>query len=125
MNPPKMVGWNLALRFVLEIAALAGLATAAWRVATGPWRWVAVIMVPVVAAAVWTVFNVPNDPSRSGAAPVEVPGGLRLALELAVFGAGGAGFLLQGSRMVGLALIVLVVGHYAASLPRIRWLVDS
>jgi hypothetical protein len=125
MNPPVMAGWNLGLRFALELAALAGLGTAAWRLTTGFWQWVAALAVPVVAAAVWTIFNVPNDPSRSGRAPVEVSGGLRLALELAVLAAGSAGFLLRGPIAVGIVMAVLAVAHYAASMPRIRWLLDQ
>lgn len=125
MNPPKMAAWNLALRFGLEIAALVGLATAAWRLSDGAWRWAAVIAVPLVAAAIWGTFNVPGDPSRSGAAPVEVPGALRLALELIVLGAGAAGFLARGPRAAGFALGTLVVVHYATSIPRIQWLVSK
>ncbi|MEX2373053.1 MAG: DUF2568 domain-containing protein, partial [Dehalococcoidia bacterium] len=79
--------WNLGLRFLLELAALAGLGLAGWRLAPAPWNWLAVIALPVLAAALWGVFNVPGDPSRSGSAPVIVPGGLRLAVEfLVLFG---------------------------------------
>ncbi len=120
-----MPAWNLALRFGLEVAALAGLATAAWRVTPAPWHWGAVVLVPVLAAAVWTTFNVPGDPSRSGAAPVRVPGGVRLTLELAILGAGAVGFLLRGPRPAGLALGALVLVHYAASIPRVRWLLGE
>ncbi len=120
-----MAGWNLALRFGLEVAALAGLATAAWHFSAGPWRWVAVIAVPLLAAVAWGTFNVPDDPSRSGAAPIEVPGGVRLALELAVLAAGSAGFIVAGPSAVGLILAALIVAHYATSVPRIRWLLDA
>ena len=125
MNPPDMAGWNLALRFGLEVAALTWLATVAWRLSSGPWRWVAVIAVPLLAAAAWTTFNVLGDPSRSGAAPIEVSGSVRLALELAVLGAGSAGFLLRGPRAAGLALVALIVVHYANSIPRIEWLLNT
>ena len=74
MTPPSMPGWNLALRFGLDLAALAGLAAAAWKLGSGPGRWIGVVAVPVAAATVWGVFNVLDDPSRSGAAPVEVNG---------------------------------------------------
>ena len=124
MNPPHMAGWNLALRFGLEVAALAGLATGAWRLSTGPWRWVAVIAVPLLAAVAWATFNVLDDPSRSGAAPIEVTGRVRLALELAILGAGSAGFLLRGPRAAGLALLALILVHYANSIPRIQWLLN-
>ncbi len=125
MNPPDMAGWNLALRFGLEVAALTGLATAAWRLTNGIWRWPAVVVVPVVAAIAWATFNVPDDPSRSGAAPVVVPGGVRLAVELAVLGAGAAAFFVRGPRWVGLVVGVLILVHYAASTARIEWLVSK
>ena len=74
VNPPTMAAWNLGLRFGLELAALAGFGIAAWRLADGAWRWAAAIGVPLAAAVFWGVFNVPGDPSRSGEAPVVVPG---------------------------------------------------
>lgn len=125
MTPPEIAGWNLALRFGLEIAALAGLSIAAWRVGAVPWRWAFVMAAPLVAAVAWITFNVVDDPSRSGAAPVEVPGGVRLLLELAVFGAGSAGFFLGGYRTVGIAIGILVFVHYATSVPRIEWLLSA
>ena len=42
---------------------------AAWAMSSGAIRWVAVIGVPLAAAVAWGVFNVIDDPSRSGAAP--------------------------------------------------------
>ena len=125
MTPPPMAGWNLALRFGLELAAIAGLAVAAWRLADGPVRWIAVVVVPAAAAVVWTTFNVPDDPSRSGEAPVVVPGSIRLAIELAVLAGGAAAVGLVGRRELGLALGALVIFHYAVSLPRINWLLQS
>lgn len=53
-----MVGWNLALRFVLEIGALVGLGLASWQFTTGPVRWTAEIAAPVVTATLWGTFNV-------------------------------------------------------------------
>ena len=79
-----MSGWNAALRFGLELACLTGIGIAGWLVSP----LVAVAGV-VVAAAAWGIFAVPGDPSRSGHAPVVVPGWLRLFLELTVF-LGGA-----------------------------------
>jgi hypothetical protein len=120
-----MAGWNLALRFGLEVAALTGLASGGWNLSTtGLWRWVVAIGVPLLAAIAWGTFNVVDDPSRSGAAPVEIPGGMRLALELAILAAGAAGFLGGGYRVAGLALGALILVHYAASIPRIEWLLQ-
>lgn len=125
MSPPTMAGWNLALRFGLELAALGGLATAAWRQTSGPARWAATLVLPVVAAAIWATFNVPDDPSRSGAAPVAVPGSVRLAIELAVLGGGAVALAVTGRRELGLALGALILVHYAASIPRIEWLLNA
>lgn len=121
---PTMAGWNLALRFGLELAALAGLGLGAWELTTGPLRFVAVVAVPLVAAIIWAVFNVIGDPSRSGAAPIEVAGRVRLAIELTILGAGAAAFALAGRHDVGIAVTVLVLFHYATSLPRLQWLLE-
>ena len=125
MNPPTMAGWNLALRFGLELAALAGLAFAAWHYTSGALRWGAVILVPLVAAVIWGVFNVPDDPSRSGQAPIVVPGSVRLGLELLVLGGGAAALAIAGRRDLGVVLGVLVVFHYAVSMSRIEWLLSA
>ena len=125
VNPPEMDGWNLALRFGLELVALAGIGAAAWKVGSGGMRWVLVVVVPVVAAAIWGVFNVLDDPSRSGAAPVEVPGWTRFAIELLILGCGVAGLAFSGRRGLAVGLSVLVVVHYATSWSRVTWLLDA
>ena len=125
MTPPTMAGWNLTLRFVLELAALTGLAAAAWRLGSGPGRWVAVVALPVAVAVVWGVCNVPDDPSRSGAAPVEVDGVIRLALELAILGGGAAAVAFAARPALGVVFAVAIVGHYLVSLDRIEWLVQT
>ncbi len=50
---------NLALRFALEVTALIGFGLAAWDVASGPWRWLLVVGVPLLAATIWGTFAVP------------------------------------------------------------------
>ena len=125
MNAPPMAGWNLALRFLLELAALAGLAAAAWTLGSGLGRWAAVVAVPVAAAVVWGLFNVRGDPSRSGAAPVEVTGSVRLAIEIVILG-GGAGALAFATRpAVGMVFAFAILGHYLASVDRVEWLVRA
>lgn len=119
-----MAAWNLALRFGLELGALAGLGLAAWKLTSGPARWAAVALVPLTAAAIWGVFNVLNDPSRSGAAPIVVSGLTRLAIEVAILGAGAAAIWFAGRRDLGIAFTALIVFHYAASTSRIEWLID-
>lgn len=110
---------NLALRFLLELAGLVALGDWGWQVA----RYPGAIAVPAVAAAAWGTFNVAGDPSRSGKAPVRVPGVARLLLEVAFFA--GATFALHGSGRprAALAFAALVVAHYALSYDRVAWLV--
>ena len=113
---------NLALRFALEIAALWGIAVCAASFADGWMRYVLAALAVVAAAALWGVFAVPDDPSRSGRAPVPVPGAVRLALEFAVLFGGAAAFWLVGRESVALVLAGLVVVHYALWPGRIAWL---
>lgn len=125
MNPPTMAGWNLALRFGLELGALAGLGLAAWKLTTSPIRWAAVAAVPIAAAAIWSVFNVLDDPSRSGAAPIEVAGWTRLAIELAILGGGAAAVAYAGRRDISILFAVLIAAHYATSWSRLEWLIQQ
>jgi hypothetical protein len=115
---------NLALRFVLELTALIGLAWWGSSLADG---WPGVLLavaVPLVAAAIWGTFAVPDDPSRSGEAPVAVRGWIRLAVELVTLGGGVGGYFLIGrSAIAGLFLLALII-HYLLSLDRIRWLLE-
>ncbi|MCL4158149.1 UNVERIFIED_CONTAM: hypothetical protein GTU68_013804 [Idotea baltica] len=120
-----MAGWNLALRFGLELGALVGFGLAAWKLTSGPVRWIAVVLVPVAAAVIWGVFNVLDDPSRSGKAPVEVNGWTRLAIELLILGGGALAFALAGYRGIGIAFLVLIIFHYAASISRVQWLIQA
>lgn len=113
---------NLALRFGLELAALAALAYWGFKRDHIILRWVLAIGLPLVAAALWGVFAVPGDPSRSGNTVVPTPGSLRLFLELAFFGASVAVLHHAGARWASLTMGVLVIVHYAASYDRIAWL---
>jgi hypothetical protein len=122
--PPRMAAWNLALRFGLEMAALAALGVAGWTLAPGLLRWLAVVALPLVAAAAWGVFNVVGDPSRSGSAPIEVPGWARLGVELAVLGGGAVALAVSGRAALGAALGLLIVLQYATSWARVRWLLE-
>jgi len=118
-----MAGWNLTLRFGLELAALFGFGAAAWTQVGGPMRWVAVVVAPLLAATAWGVFNVIDDPSRSGNAPVEVPGWSRLAIEFVILGGGVAAMAIAGRPTIALVLAVLIVVHYAVAWRRVQWLI--
>ena len=110
---------NLGLRFALELAALAAMSVWGWRAAQGWPRFLLAVGVPLLAAALWGVFRVPNDP---GSAPVAVPGLLRLALELAYFGF--AVWALYNASLPALAwsLAAALIVHYALSYDRVLWM---
>jgi hypothetical protein len=113
---------NLAVRFILELAALAALAYWGWTQHTGVLRYLLTVGLPVLGAVLWGVFAVPGDRSRSGDAPVPVPGILRLLLELLLFGF--AAWCLYDAGLVLLANIfgIIVLVHYIISYDRIIWL---
>ena len=114
---------NLGVRFVLEIGALAALAWWGRQQASGVWRYVLTIGIPLLAAIVWGTFAVPDDPSRSGEARVPVPGLVRLIIELAVFGLATWALFVTGATTLGWVFGVAVVVHYAISYDRVAWLV--
>jgi hypothetical protein len=118
----RMRPLNLLSRFLLEIAALVALGNWGYGMVENGLRYVLAAGIPLLAAAVWGIFAVPGDPSRSGKAPVPVSGGLRLAIELAFFAL--AAFAMYASGMQTLALIfaAAIAVHYLVSIQRIKWL---
>jgi len=116
---------NLALRFFVEIAALGGFSVLTLRLTDGLWRYLAVILVLALLMTLWGVFAVPEDPSRSGNAPVRVPGGLRLLLEFAILFGGAWAFHAAGYSWAGHSLAGLVVVHYLLWTNRIVWLLQN
>ncbi len=76
----------------------------------------------LIAATLWGVFAVPNDPSRSGNAPFPVRGIVRLGLELVILFGGALGFLVTGNTRAAIVIAVLVAVHYALWPARILWL---
>lgn len=121
--PPRLPAWTLALRFALELTALA---------ATGRWGYVAAgggalggaagTACVLVAAAAWGTFAVPGDPSRSGRAPVPVSGAVRLAVEALVFGGGAAALAGLGAWAWLGAYAAGLVLHHVSARARVRWL---
>ena len=119
---------NLIIRFLLELAALVALGAWGWQQGSDANTWLGYVLalgLPIISATVWGVFNVPNDPSRSGNAPVVIPGLIRLALELAFFAlATWALYDLDYTRLTWL-LGVVVTFHYLISYDRICWLIKQ
>ena len=116
---------NLTVRFLLELSALFVLGMWGWQLREDGLRFVLAIGIPLLLAVLWGVFAVPNDPSRSGKAPVPVPGWLRLLLELAFFGLAVWALADLGYSIAAWLLGLLVFVHYLVSYDRIRWLFSS
>lgn len=114
---------NLAIRFLLEVSALFSLGLWGWRSGNGWLRFGLALLVPIVAAVLWGTFAVPGDPSRSGTAPIAVPGALRLALELGIFACAVWALHHAGLTRASWMLGTVVTLHYLASYDRILWLI--
>ena len=116
---------NLALRFLLELAALGAMAWWGYSRGSGGARLLLAAAIPLAAAVAWGVFAVPGDPSRSGSAPVPIPGTLRLGLEICFFSF--AVWCLSSIHHPALAILLgsIMATHYAISYDRMRWLVRA
>lgn len=116
---------NLALRFLLELAAISAMSCWGFAHGNGLARVAFAAIAPLTAAAIWGVFAVPGDPSRSGSAPVPVSGTLRLVLEICFFAF--AVWCLFDIHRPTLAIMLssITAVHYAVSYDRIRWLVRA
>jgi hypothetical protein len=71
--------------------------------------------IPVIAAVLWGVFRIPNDPNP---APVQVPGIVRLILELGLFGFAIWALLDLGHINLSMTMGLLVILHYLLSYDR-------
>ncbi|MFN4286464.1 MAG: YrdB family protein [Lacibacter sp.] len=107
---------NLALRFLLELAAMGAYAAGSYRLAGNGWKMAAAILVPLLVAFLWGTFRVDGEP---GKAPVPVPGWLRLMLEAILFA--GAVWVLNrsGFRNAAFVFSFLLIVHYLLSWDRI------
>ena len=115
---------NLAIRFLLEIIALVALGAWAKAQFSGALGFILMIGVPLFAAVIWGTFNVKGDPSRSGRAPVQVPGIVRLLIELDFFGF-ATWALFSFNPTYGWIFGLITLGHYALSYDRIIWLLQK
>jgi len=115
--------FNLAIRFLLEIICLIAVGLWGYRWAGG--SYLAGIGLPAAMMAIWAVFAVPGDKSRSGNAPVPTPGIIRLLLELAFFGLGTWAFLNMGYNLPAWVFGSITVLHYILSINRLKWLMNN
>jgi hypothetical protein len=113
---------NLTVRFALELAALFAFGAWGFGASDGAFRYLLAVLLPFAAAGAWGTLAVPGDPSRSGRAPVPIAGWLRLLLEAAFFGCAVWATWSLGKVTLALTATAVLVLHYAASYPRVLWL---
>ena len=114
-----MPGWNLALRFLLELAAWTGFAWGGWQLGSWPLG----LGLLVLTVVLWGTFAVPDDPSRGGRGSVSVSGPVRLVIGVLVLWGGCVMFWLGGAIVIAIVLAILNAIHIAFGLDRIRWLI--
>jgi hypothetical protein len=116
---------NLAVRFLLELAALYAFGRWGWQTNEGFLRYVLMIGLPLLAATLWGVFRVPGDASANGNAVVAVPGWVRLLFEIVFFSFAAYCFFATGLQNAGWAFGIVTLLHYILSYDRILWLLKS
>jgi hypothetical protein len=109
---------NLALRFLLELFALYAMGYWSWNRFEGWTRFIFVILVPLLAAAVWGIFRIPSESPR-GHAIVPVPGLVRLLMEAVFFGFAIWGLFDAGATRMGTIFGIVVLVHYLLSYDRV------
>lgn len=113
---------NLAVRFLLELAGVGGLFRLGLWLGEGAVGILLALVLSIGAAAAWGTFNVAGDPTRSGRAPVRVPGTVRLVVELGLLGGGAIAWWVTGPSWFAWAYTVVLFVHYALSWDRLFWL---
>ena len=107
--PRPLVAANLAVRFLLELAALVALAV--WGVHAGHSALADLVLgvgAPLIAAVIWGVYAAPKSPRR-------LRGPALVVLQLAVLGAGAVALAAAG-RTVLAAIFAVVIAVNAALL---------
>ena len=100
-------GFVLTVRFLTELALLAGLAIAGARLGDGVvFSIVDAVLLPSAAAAIWGLFVAPRARRR-----LPEPG--RFLVEFALFGATGVVLALSGLLVVGIVIAVAGIGFAA------------
>lgn len=116
---------NLLVRFLLEIAGLVALGLLGWHFGKGVYRYLLAPGLPLMAAVLWGTFAVPDDPGRSGNTIVQIPGFVRLLLELAFFISATGSLFVIGATNLGWVYGVAVFVHYVVSYDRVLWLIHQ
>lgn len=116
---------NLTIRFLLEIAVLATVATWGFTNFEGFYSYFIGIGAPISMSAMWGIFAVPNDPSRSGKTVVKTKGTVRLFLESIFFITGSYALYSIGYTSLFYSFSIIAILHYTFSLDRINWLLKQ
>ena len=117
-KPPSSPLPILVLAFALELAMLGAFIYWGWTQHEGILRVLLAVGLPLIAAAVWGVFRVDNDPNK---AVVVVPGVLRLLIEWGLYALAVVLLAAAGATTAAVILALLVVIQYAFSLDYLRW----
>ena len=98
-------GLNLALAFLIEIAALAALCWWGFRVSGATWLKVLLgIGAPIVAAIVWGLFAAPR-------AKFHLSMGPKLVVKAIVFAAATVALIASGQLILGIVFAVIVIAN--------------
>ena len=116
---------NSAVRVLLELVAIVSFSIWGYHQSETGTRILLAILLPLGFAALWGVFAVKNDPSRSGKTVIQTPGIIRLLLELGLFGAAAWMLLDLDCSLVALVFGLSVAIHYIFSFDRIAWLLKK
>mgnify|MGYP002725534008 CR=1 FL=1 len=116
---------NLTIRFLLELSALIAVGLWGWQQSDWWMKFVLAFGIPIILAAIWGTFAVPDDPSRSGNAPVTTPGIVRLAIELLLFAFAAWTIYQMGYASLCWIFIFIITVHYILSYDRIMWLIKQ
>ena len=96
-----------------------------WKQSQGLTAFLLALTLPILLAVIWGVFAVPNDPSRSGKAPIVTPGLIRLVIELGIFIISAWALFDMGYPMISIVFGLLVGIHYMLSYDRVIWLLSQ
>ena len=116
---------NLLFRFLLELMALFIMGLWGWKQSQGITAFLLALTLPILLALIWGIFAVPDDPSRSGKAPIVTPGIIRLLIELGIFIISAWALYDMGYTMMSIVFGLLVGLHYIISYDRVTWLLSQ
>ena len=116
---------NYTVHFILELVGLYAFGLWGWQASdNGIIRLILAIGLPLVAGVAWGVFGTPGDKRGRPEIkiPVEIPGWLRLALEVGYFALATLAFYAVGDTTVALVFGLVALVQTLLAYDRIGWL---